>query len=188
MLEFLTVAVLVVLVVLGVLVAVAWRLLRRLLRSPLVTTGTQWVADGALVATACRLGPAPNRGATWAALRVTRAHRLLRQQVREAEQVGAHLGDVPAVLPRLEAEGRRLRTALGQSVRSPQAGGGPDLVTQAHRHLAVLADLSDAVGAAVLVPPAHSSLVREAEEAATGLRCYTSAYAELTGSARPLRG
>jgi hypothetical protein len=181
MLEFLIVSVLLVLLVVGAVATIAWRMVSRLLRSPLVTTGTQLVADGALAAAGCRLRPTPNRAATWAALRVSRAHRLLRQQVLEAQRSGTHLGDVPAVLPRLEAEGRRLRAALAHVARSPVAAG-PDLMAQADRHLATLADLSEAVGAAVLLPSVDSTLAREAEEAALGLRLYTSAYTELTAS------
>jgi hypothetical protein len=150
MLEFLTVAALVVLLVVGLLVTIAWLALRRLLRSRLVTTGTQLVTDGVVALTACRLRPTPNRAAALQAIRISREHRLLRQRVATAERAGAHLGDVPAVLPRLEAEGRRIRAGLGHLVGSTTAGH--DLLAQADRHLSTLASLIEAVSTATLVP------------------------------------
>ena len=177
MLEFLTVAALVVLLVVGLLVTIAWLALRRLLRSRLVTTGTQLVTDGVVALTACRLRPTPNRAAALQAIRISREHRLLRQRVATAERAGAHLGDVPAVLPRLEAEGRRIRAGLGHLVGSTTAGH--DLLAQADRHLSTLASLIEAVSTATLVPATDETLTREAEEAALGLRLHTAAYTEL---------
>lgn len=178
MLEFLTVVGLVVLLVVGLLVATAWLAIRRIRRSRLVAAGAQAVADGRLVLTACRPGPTPHRSAAVQALRITREHRVLRQRVAAAQRSGASLGDVPALLPRLEAEGRRLHGALGRLVGSPAAGR--EVLAQADRHLATLADLSDAVGAAAALPPADDVLIRDAEEAALGLRLRAAAYAELT--------
>src|SRR5215207_8240121 len=106
MLEFLIVVALVGLVLTGVLVGTAVLLLRRLLRSRLVLAATDLVTDGVLAVSACRPRATPNRAAALRALRVSRAHRLLRERVALAQRTGAHLGDVPAVLPRLEAEGR----------------------------------------------------------------------------------
>jgi hypothetical protein len=177
MLEFLTVAALVALLVVGLLVTTTWLVLRRLLRSRLVVTGTQLVADGMLTLTACRLRPTPNRAAALQALRISRGHRLLRQRVTAAQRAGVHLGDVPTVLSRLEVEGRRIRAGLGHLVGSPTAGH--DLLAQADRHLGSLASLHEAVGTAMLVPAADETLARDAEEAALGLRLHTAAYAEL---------
>jgi hypothetical protein len=132
--------------------------------------------------------PTPNRAAALQALRLSRAHRLLRQRVGEAQAVGAYLGDVPAVLPRLEAEGSRIRAELGRLVGSARAGH--DLSARADRHLRTLADLTEAVGEAVSVPAADESLAREAEEVALGLRLHTAAYTELMalGTARDWDG
>jgi hypothetical protein len=184
MLEFLTVLGLVALLVLGALVTTTWLVLRRIRRSRLlavgtlaVATGTQAVADGLLALSACRMRPTPNRGAALRALRISREHRLLRQHVAAAQRSGAYLGDVPALLPRLEAEGRRLRGALGRLVGSSAAGH--DLLAQADRHLATLADLTEAVGGAAALPPADDALARETEEAALALRLHTAAYSEL---------
>ena len=184
MLEFLTAIGLVVVLVVGVLVATVWLVLRRIRRSRLVAVGrqavvvgTEVVADGLLALSALRLGSPRHRGAAQRALRLSREHRLLRQRVAAAQRAGAYLGDVPALLPRLEAEGRRLQAALGGLVGSPSAGH--DLLTRADRHLATLADLAEAVGRAESVPEAFDGLAREAEEAALGLRLHTAAYTEL---------
>ena len=177
MLEFLTVVGLVVLLVFGLLVTAVWLTLRRIRRSRLVAVGAQAAADALLGLTALRLRATPHRGAALRALRISREHRLLRQRVVAAQRSGAYLGDIPALLPRLEAEGRRLQAALGRLVGSPAAGH--DLIAQADRHLATLADLVEAVGLATSVPAADDGLAREAEEAAVGLRLHTAAYAEL---------
>ena len=177
MLEFLTVAALMALVVVGALVTIAWLALRRIRRSRLVATGMQLAADAVLVLTACHLRPTSNRSAALRAVRLSRGHRLLRQRVTEARRAGAYLGDVPAVLPRLEADGRRIRAGLGQLVGSTTAAH--DLLAQADRHLTTLADLADAVGAATRASVADESLAGEAEEAALGLRLHTAAYNEL---------
>jgi len=173
---------LVVLLVVTVVVTTVWLAVRRIRRSRLVCAGTRAVADGLLALHAVRLGPTPHRAAAVRALRISREHRLLRQRVPDRLDCGAHLGDVPALLPRLEAEGRRLHAALGRLVGSPTAGR--DLLAQADRHLAVLADLAEAVDGAATVPAADDVLAREAEEAALMLRLHTAAYTELTASDR----
>jgi hypothetical protein len=48
--------------------------------------------------------------------------------------------------------------------------------------VATLTDLSDAVASTLALPAAEGTLVREAEDAARGLRLYAAAYAELTDS------
>jgi hypothetical protein len=193
MLEFLTVLGLVVLLVVAVIVTTVWLVLRRIRRSRLVAVGTQAVADGLLALTAFRLRPTLHRGAALRGLRISREHRLLRDRVAAAQCSGAYLGDIPALLPRLEAEGRRLRAALGRLVGSPAAGH--DLLAQADRHLAMLAELTEAMGDAASAPAADDALAREAEEAALGLRLHTAAYTELMAAdssprtvRRPLAG
>jgi hypothetical protein len=180
MLEFLTIFGLVVLLVVGVLVTTVWLALRRIRRSRLVAVGTQAVADLLLAFTACRPRPTPQRSAALRALRISREHRLLRQHVVAAQRSGAYLGDVPALLPRVEAEGRRLQAALGRLVGSPAADR--DLLAQADRHLVVIGDLTEAVRGAASVPAADDALAREAEEAALGLRLHAAAYSELMGT------
>src|SRR3954454_3183532 len=52
------------------------------------------------------------------AIRISRGHRLLRQRVAAARAAGAYLGDVPAVLHRLEAQDAlSVRTWDGSSAR-----------------------------------------------------------------------
>src|SRR3954453_19278068 len=59
------------------------------------------------------------------AIRISRGHRLLLQRVAAARAAGAYLGDVPAVLPRLESEGRPIRADLGRLIGSAAAGDPP---------------------------------------------------------------
>jgi hypothetical protein len=188
MLEFLTVAAVLVLVVIGLLVTGAWLTVRRVRRSRLVATAAHLLADGVLTVPALRLRPTPNRAAALHALRISRGHRLLRQRVAQAQAAGAYLGDVPTVLPRLETEGRRLRSELGRLIGSTTAGH--ELSARAESHLRTLADLTEAVSGAASVPAADASLAREAEEAALGLRLHTAAYTELMamGTARDVDG
>jgi hypothetical protein len=178
MLEFLTVVGLVVLLVVGLVVTTAWLAIRRLRRSRLVAAGTQAVADGLLTLTVLRPRPTLHRGAAWRALRLSRTHRLLRQRVAAAQTAGADLGEVPALLPRLEKEGRRLGASLSRLVGSPAADD--DLLVRTDRHLATLTDLIEAVDGAISAPRADDGLAEEAEEAALGLRLRTAAYTELT--------
>ena len=183
MLEFLTVAVLLVLLVVGLLVTGAWLTVRRVRRSRLVVTASHLLADGRLAVPALHPRRTPNRGAALPALRISAGHRLLRQRVAEAQAAGAYLGDVPAVLPRLEAEGRRIRAELGRLIGTTAAGH--ELTVRAESHLRTLADLTEAVDGALSVRAADESLAREAEEAALGLRLHTAAYTELlAGTAR----
>jgi len=182
MLTFLTVLAVWMLLVVALVGTAAWRTVRRVRRSRLVTAGRDLAADGAAVLAACRPGPTPNRRAAALAVRITREHQLLRQRVERARRAGAHLGDVPALLPRLEAEGRRLRTALGQLVGVPVADA--ELVVRADRHLATLAELTAAVAATTAAPPADESLAQEAEDAARALRLHRDALAELTDAGR----
>jgi hypothetical protein len=187
MVDFLAVFATVVVFVVCLTVTLAWLAVRRIKRSrtvargvQAVTAGTQVVADGFLALSAARPGPAPDRRAALQALRISWEHRALRQRVTEAQRAGLHLGDVPALLPRLEAEGRRLRTGLRQLATSPAAGH--ELLAAADGHLATLADVRGAVAATTRVPTADTTLAQDAQEAALGLRLHAAAYAELMGT------
>jgi hypothetical protein len=114
-------------------------------------------------------------------LRLTRAQRVLRRRVADAARAGAYLGDVPAMLPRLQVETDRLRTGLGR-LPSAATAAGRELLTAADRHLATLTDLNDAVTTTLGLPAAEGTLSQEAEDAARGLRLYAAAYVELTNS------
>jgi hypothetical protein len=108
---------------------------------------------------------------------VARAQRALRERTVAAQRAGAPVGDVPALLPRLEAEGDRIRAELGRLVGSSVPG--QELRARADRHLATLADLTQAVDTAARLPAQDEQLARDAEEAALGLRLHAAAYAEL---------
>jgi hypothetical protein len=191
MIDFLAVLATVAVLVVCLVVTLAWLAVRRIRRSRPVARGaqalalgTQVVADGLLALGAARPGPAPNRQAGLQALRISWEHRVLRQRIAEAQRAGVHLGDVPALLPRLEAEGRRLRTGLRQLATTSAAGHA--LEADADRHLATLADVRGAVAAATRVPTADATLAEDAQEAALGLRLHAAAYSELMGTpARP---
>jgi hypothetical protein len=179
MLEFLAIATVVGLLGLGMLATAVWRLYRRLRRSRLVTTARA-VVSGVVVLAACRPTAMRNSGAALRVLRLTRAQWTLRQRVAHAAGIDAYLGDIPAMLPRLQAETDRICTGLGRlhGVATP---AGRELLAAADRHLSTLTDLIDAVTMTLALPAAEGTLAEEAEDAARGLRLYAAAYAELTG-------
>jgi hypothetical protein len=181
MLEFLALIAVAGLLVLGVLATAVWRLYRRLRHSRLITAARTVVAVGAPLLATCRPAAIRNPAAALRLLRLSRAQRELRRRVADAARTGAYLGDVPAMLPRLQAETDRVRAGLG---RLPGAANptGRELLAAADRHLATLTDLSNAVAATLVLPAAEGTLVQEAEDAARGLRLYAAAYAELTSS------
>lgn len=179
MFEFLAVVLVVLLLVATLTAATAVLAVRRVRRSRLVATGRELVSDGRLTLTASRLRGGPGRAAALRGLRLSREHRLLRQRVAAAQRAGAYLGDVPAVLPRLETEGRRLRAALEQAALSP-VPPAPELLARTDRHLGALAAMSEAVGTATALPATESTVVGDAQDAALALRLRTAAYAELT--------
>jgi hypothetical protein len=176
--EFLTVAAVVVLVGAGLLVLTLWRLVRSIRRSRLLLAGRRLAGDGRFAVAACRPGPVPHRAAARRALRVSRAQRQLRERVTAALRVGADLGEVPSVLPRLEAEGERIRAGLGRLVGS--VSDGRALLEEAERHLATVAELTEVVDAAAGVQAVDRTLGRDVEEAAMALRLRIAAHAELT--------
>jgi hypothetical protein len=181
MLEFLTVTAAAGLLVVVLLATAAWRLYRRLRRSRLISTAQTVVAVGAPLLATCRPAGLRNPAAALRVLRLTRAQRDLRRRVADAVRTGTYLGDVPAILPRLQAETDRIRTGLGR-LPSDTTPAGRELLAGADRYLATLTDLSDAVAATVVLPAADSALSQQAQEAARGLRLYAAAYAELTGA------
>lgn len=179
MFEFVAVLLVVVLLMVTLTVTTAVLAVRRVRRSRLVATGREMISDGRLAITASGLRGSPGRPAALRGLQLSRQHRLLRQRVAAARQAGSYLGDVPEVLPRLEAEGRRLRAALGQAALSP-VPPAPELLARTDRHLRALAAVSEAVGTATALTAIESTAAGDAEEAALALRLHTAAYAELT--------
>ena len=179
MYEFLAVLLVIMFLVVTLTVTTTVLVVRRIRRSRLVATGREPVSDGRLAITASRVGRSPGRAAALRGLQLSRQHRLLRQRLTAAQQAGAYLGDVPEVLPRLEAEGRRLRAALRQAALSP-VPAAPELLARTDRHLRALAAVSEAVGTAIALPASESTVAGDAEDAALALRLRNAAYAELT--------
>jgi hypothetical protein len=182
MLEFLTAAALVLLCLVTLVVTSGWLVVRRIRRSPLLAGARQVAAESRLAVAACRPRSVPNRAAALQSVRVARAQRLLRERTTVAQRAGAHLGDIPTLLPRLEAEGSRIRAELGRLVGS--TAPGQELRARADRHLATLADLTEAVDTAVRAPEGDADLTRDAEEAALGVRLHAAAYTELVTPGR----
>lgn len=139
-----------------------------------------------MAVTAWRRRSFPTRASAILALRVSRARGQLRRQVTQAERTGAHLGDVPTLLPRLQTAGDRISCSLLHQQAHTLTPSGRGLLDEAQVHLSLLADLSDAVRTSTLLPEARSDLTRDAADAAQALRCYTAAYQELISPAAPL--
>jgi hypothetical protein len=175
----------VVLVVLLALLFAGWLVWRRIRRSHALALAREAAGYGSMAMTAWRLRSAPDRSTAALALRISRAHTRLRHHVTAAERAGAQLGDVLALLPRVQAEGVRIGAGLRHVAVVP-AASAPRLLDEARVHLATLDDLSDAVRTATLASAADRTLARDAEEAAVALRCRSAAYEELVSPAAPL--
>lgn len=177
--------------VLGTLLLIAalaaWLVVRRVRRSPLVARGRELAArsrelgmQGATAVAARRLPPGHRRSAAELQLDLARSRDGLRRQVVTAQAVGAHLGDVPDLLPSLEAEGDRLEQRLRQRALAPAAPHSDDLEQEARDHLDLLADVWDAVRQAELAVSATRRSTAEVADAVSALRAHTTAFRELT--------
>ena len=162
----------------GLICGLVWMGWRRLRRYPLVAAG-RVVVQGALALHEHRVQLPANRTAALRSLRMGHQQRRLRQRVQAAERSGAYLGEVTGLLPRLEAEGRRIRGGLASPTARPEA------LTQADRHLQTLADLSAAVDGATMTASADGSLQNDARDAALGVHLRNAAYAELISATSP---
>jgi hypothetical protein len=184
MFEFLTIMLLLFLVgglVTACLVMSAvWLAWRRLRRHRLVATG-RLAVNGVVALTAYRGQLMGNPRSAVRSLRLSNQQHRLRHRVLAAERSGADLGEVSGLLPRLEAEGKRIRTALAQP--SP----GPEVLAQADRHLAALAEMSAAVDGTMTSSYADEHLLGDVRNATLGLRLRKDAYAELTAETDPTR-
>jgi hypothetical protein len=175
----------VVLVVVTALVVAAWLVWRRIQRSSAMALAREAAGYGGMAVTAWRLRSAPDRSTAALALQISRAHARLRHQLTVAQRSGADVGDVPALMPRLQAEGVRIGSGL-RSVAVLPSASTPRLLDEARVHLSAVEDLGDAVRTATLTSAADGTLVRDAEEAAMALRCRATAYEELITPAPPL--
>ncbi|MGY1844715.1 hypothetical protein [Modestobacter sp. SYSU DS0875] len=176
-----------VLVTLLLLAALAgWLVLRRVRRSPLAARGRELAArgrelgvQGATAVAASRLPPGPRRSCAELQLEVARARDRLRRQVASAQAAGAHLGEVPDLVPSLDAEGRGLEQRLRQRalVHDP---AGADPAPEARAYLDTVADVCGAVSDAEQAACAAGRPATDVAEAVSALRAHTTAYQELT--------
>lgn len=177
-----------VLVALLVIAALAgWLVLRRVRRSPLVARGRELASrgrdlgmQGATAVAARRLPPGQRRSSAELQLEIARARGRLRRQVATAQAAGAHLGDVPDVLPSLEAEGSRLEQRLRQRALLPDPTDRIDPEPDARAYLDTIADVCDAVLQAEQVASPAGRPTTDVADAVTALRAHTTAYQELT--------
>lgn len=179
----------VLLVFLLVTALIAWLVVRRIRRSPLVARGRDLAArsrelgvQGVTAVAARRLPPGRRRTAAELRLQICRGRDRLRAQVAGARAAGAHLGDIPGLLPSLEAQGSRLEQRLQQQALAsePHDRTDPDLDSEARAHLDLLDDVCDAVRQAERVVSATSRAAGDVADAVTALRAHTAAYEELT--------
>ncbi|MGY2002618.1 hypothetical protein [Blastococcus sp. SYSU DS1024] len=176
------------LLVLALVAALAgWLVLRRFRRSPLAARGRELAArgrvlgvQGATAVAARRLPPGRRRSAAELQLQVARARDGLRRQVAAAQAAGAHLGDVPELLPSLEAEGSRLEQRLRQRALSADPTEQADPEPEARAYLDMVADVCDAVRQAEDVASAAGRPATDVADAVAALRAHTTAYQELT--------
>lgn len=112
------------------------------------------------------------------AARVTAASVQLRREVAVATRAGAHLGDVPAVLPRLTDEAFALSRELRRLTTSTADHAG-ELCDAARAHLSAVADVTAAVRASTALPPASGGVADEAARVAADLKAYATAYRDL---------
>ncbi len=180
--EFVLVLVVLVLLVAGGLTTAAVRGTRRAVSavrdSGAVRRGRELGGYAALAAVAVRDPAGTDRTAAGLAVRVTTASMTLRREVAAAQRAGAHLGDVPEVLPRLADEGYALSRALRVAATAP-ADHSAALCDAARAHLAAVADVTGAVRASAALPRADGGIAAEAADAAARLRAYAGAYRDL---------
>ncbi|MCZ2826202.1 MULTISPECIES: hypothetical protein [unclassified Modestobacter] len=164
-----------------------WLVVRRVRRSPLVarsrelaSRGRELGAQGATAVAARRLPPGRRRTAAELQLEVARARDRLRRQVAAAQAAGAHLGEVPDLLPSLEAEGGRLEQRLRQRALAPEPMDRDDPGPEARAYLDTVADVCDAVLQAERAVAPTSRTTADVADAVTALRAHTAAYQELT--------
>jgi hypothetical protein len=176
-----------VLVFLLVAALATWLVVRRVRRSPLVARGRELASrgrelglQGATAVAARRLPPGSRRSAAELQLEIARARDGLRRHVAAAQAAGAHLGDVPDLLPSLEAQGSRLEQRLRHRalVADPTERSDPE--PEARAYLDTVADVCDAVLEAERAVVASGRPVTDVADAVAALRAHTTAYQELT--------
>ncbi|SEK58073.1 hypothetical protein SAMN04515665_10394 [Blastococcus sp. DSM 46786] len=175
------------LVVLLITALAGWLVLRRVRRSPLVARSRELASrgrdlglQGATAVAARHLPPGHRRSAAGLQLEVARARDRLRHHVATARAAGAHLGEIPELLPSLDAEGARLEQRLRQRALAADPADRADPGPEARDYLATVADVCDAVLEAERAVSAGVRPVTGVADAVAALRAHTSAYQELT--------
>jgi hypothetical protein len=180
--ELVLVLVVVVLLALAGVVTCGVLLTRRAVRavqaSPTVRRGRELTQYAGTALAVVRSPASTDRTSAALAARVTGAAMGLQREVSAARRAGAHLGDVPAVLPQLVDEGYVLARALRGEATAP-TGRGTDLHEAARAHLAAVAEVAAAVRASAALPDAHGGVAAEAARAAADLQAYAAAYRDL---------
>ncbi len=130
-----------------------------------------------------------DRTAAVLAARVTTASVGLRREVALATRAGAHLGDVPAVLPGLTDEAFALSRELRRLTTCTVGPAGTDLCAAARTHLTAVAEVTAAVRASTALPAAvdgvTGGVTAEASRVAADLRAYAGAYRDLIRPVSP---
>lgn len=155
------------------------RAVRAVQASPVLRRGRELTQYAGTAVAVVRAPARTDRSAAALAARVTGAGMGLQREVAAARRCGAHLGDVPAVLPQLVDEGYALARALRGEASGPTGQAEP-LLEAARAHLAAVAEVTAAVRASAALPAAHGSAAGEAARAAADLRAYADAYRDLT--------
>lgn len=180
------IALLVAAAVLLVVAAITgWLLWRRVRRSGIIARGRSAAQRGLLTVGAQALPPGPRRDLAGLQAQVGGGRAELARQAKTA--AGGYLDELPIVLPRLDADGRRLERALAALVLSSDDGriarDEPQITADARAYIdaaqRALAALRGAEAAGR--GPQTARLYAEVNDAAAGLNAYSDAYRELRG-------
>lgn len=180
------IALLVAAAVLLVVAAITgWLLWRRVRRSGILARGRSVAQRGLLTVGAQALPPGPRRDLAGLQAQVSGSRAELAGQAEAAAASGGYLGDLPVVLPRLDADGLRLERALAALVFSSDerriARDQPQITASARAYIdaaqRALAALRTAEAAGR--GPQTARLYADVDDAAAGLNAYSDAYREL---------
>lgn len=160
------------------------RAVRAVRGSAVVRHGRELGGFAALAAGAVRNPAGTDRSAAALAARITAASLTLQREVGAARRAGAHLGDVPEVLPRLVDDGHALSRALRVAATAPAAHSA-ELCDTARDHLTAVREVTAAVRASTALPAVAGGAATEAARAAAGLQAYADAYRDLIRPAGP---
>jgi hypothetical protein len=174
-------------VLLVVAAITGWLIWRRVRRSGIIARGRMAAQRGLLAVGAQALPEGPRRDLAGLQAQVSQSRAELARQVASADASGGYLGDLPRVLPRLDADGLRLERALAALVFS----GDEQRIARDQPHIAASARAYiDAAGRALAAlgtsqaagrGPQMARLYGDVDDAVAGLNAYSDAYRELGG-------